>query len=200
MTSPENLAPGEALTRLMRGNARFAADRASRPRATGERRAELEAGQNPYAVILTCGDSRVSPTLLFDQGLGDLFVLRVAGNVEGDSVIASIEYAVVYLGVRLVMVLGHSGCGAVAATVEGQSGGHIEALAGRIRPAVERATHLAGPLIDNAIRENAKGVAERLRHDPPILCEVCASGQVEIVPAYYALKNGAVTLLEEESP
>lgn len=196
MPTPENLTPQDALARLMRGNSRFADDKAKRPRADGERRTELEAGQNPYAVILTCADSRVSPTLLFDQGLGDLFVLRVAGNVEGDSVIASIEYAVVYLGVRLVMVLGHSGCGAVTATVQGLSGGHIEALAGKIRPAVARASNLPGPLVENAIRENAKGVAATLRADPPILCEVCPSGQVEIVPAYYDLSTGEVEVLE----
>ena len=195
MTMPENLAPRDALDRLMRGNFRFADDQAKRPRADGERRSELTHGQNPYAVILTCADSRVSPTLLFDQGLGDLFVLRVAGNIHGNAVIASIEYAVVNCGVRLVMVLGHAGCGAVTATVEGQSGGHIEHLSEVIRPAVTRAAALPGPLIDNAIRENAKGVAGALRADPPILCEVTASGQVEIVPAYYALATGEVELL-----
>jgi len=195
MGTSENLSPQDALQRLIDGNQRFARDRAERPNTDLARRAEIQAGQNPFATILTCADSRVSPTLLFDQGLGDLFVLRVAGNIQGNSVIASMEYAIVHLGVRLVMVLGHSDCGAVTATVEGVSGGHIETLATAIRPAVDRAANLPGPIIDNAIRENARGVAETLRNDPPILCDVTASGQVDIVPAYYELSTGLVEVL-----
>jgi carbonic anhydrase len=195
MAPIENLTPEDALKRLQNGNARFADERAKRPRADGARRAEVEAGQHPFATILTCGDSRVSPTLMFDQGLGDLFVLRVAGNIHGNSVIASIEYAAVHLSVRLVLVVGHSSCGAVTATVERVSGGHLEALAAVIRPAVERAREQPGDLIDNAIRENARGVADTLRTNQPILAGLAADGTIEVHAAYYDLSTGRVELI-----
>ena len=132
---------------------------------------------------------------MFDQGLGDLFVLRVAGNIHGNSVIASIEYAAVRLGVRLVLVVGHSSCGAVTATVERVSGGHLDVLSAVIRPAVERARQQPGDLIDNAIRENARGVADALRSNQPILADLAAAGTIEVHAAYYDLSTGRVELI-----
>jgi carbonic anhydrase len=195
MNDPVNLSPDEALDRLLQGNRRFARERAEHPNQDTSRRAEIEDGQRPFAVILTCSDSRVSPTLLFDQGLGDLFVIRVAGNIHDDAVIGSIEYAVLHLDVRLVMVLGHSFCGAVTATLEEESGGHLESLASVIRPSVEKARGMPGDLLENAIHENARNVAAILAADPPILCEETAGGKVRVLAAHYDLASGLVEVI-----
>ncbi len=149
----------EALKKLIGGNKFYVAGKSRHPHQTIERRTELAKGQNPFAVILGCSDSRVPPEILFDQGLGDLFVVRVAGNVVDNAVQGSIEYAVEELGVPLIMVLGHERCGAVKAAVDvvekgGELPGQIETIIDKIKPAVEKVKGKPGDLLENAINEN----------------------------------------------
>ena len=133
-------------------------------------RKELEAGQHPFAVILSCADSRFPPELLFDQGLGDLFVVRVAGNIVDDAVLGSIEYAVTHLGAKLVMVLGHEKCGAVSAAVEGgMAAGHISALVAAIQPSVEASGKEPGDRVHSCVIANARRVAQQVRESEPVL-------------------------------
>lgn len=189
--------PAEALAQLMAGNDRFVTGQAKHPRQNTLRRAELSDGQQPFAVILGCSDSRVPPELLFDQGLGDLFVIRVAGNVVDEVGLGSIEYAAAHLHTPLVMVLGHAQCGAVSATVaDGELEGHLPHLAKAIQPAVDRARTREGNLIDNAIRENALMVADQLRSAGPVLTELVKAEKLKVVAAYYDLDSGMVSLLE----
>ena len=140
---PENLSATEALERLKVGNQRFISGELAHPNTRPERRKELMAGQSPFATIITCADSRVPVEILFDQGLGDLFVIRVAGNISDDAILGSVEYAAAILGVNLTVVMGHKSCGAVGAAVDyivgdgARTGTHIDALVDAIRPAVE---------------------------------------------------------------
>ena len=146
----------EALERLMKGNERFVKGRAIQPNGSPEHRRELLAGQEPFAVVLGCSDSRVPPEIIFDCGLGEIFVIRVAGNILDDVVIGSIEYAVEHLGTRLVLVLGHESCGAVGASLEGgEAGGHIDSIVNAIVPAVESVRAQKGDLYENAIKANS---------------------------------------------
>jgi carbonic anhydrase len=184
------------LAALEAGNRRHVSARYRHPHQTASRRHELARGQLPNAVILTCADSRVPPEIVFDQGLGDLFVVRVAGNIATDAEIASIEYAVEHLHASLVVVMGHQACGAVAAAVEGgEAPGHLPTLIDAIRPAVDKARKLPGNLTDNAIRTNAEMVVEQLRSSHPVLAEAVTAGTVRIVGAVYSLDTGAVTWL-----
>lgn len=189
----------EALERLMEGNRCYVEDRPRRPHTHADRRQEMARAQHPFAALLACADSRVAPEIVFDQGLGDLFVVRVAGNVlDEEAILASLEYAVDVLGVSLVVVLGHQGCGAVQAAVAGTDATPaILGLVRAIRPAVEAAEALAGDLLDNAVRENARRVAERLRGMEPVFAPRIRSGDVGVVAAYKSLETGQVCLLEE---
>ncbi len=187
----------ESLKRLVEGNRRYAADKLVHARQNTLRRAELAKGQQPFAVILSCSDSRVPPEIIFDQGLGDLFVIRTAGHVADDIAIASIEYAVDHLGVRLIMVLGHERCGAVTAAVAGgEAPGQIGKLLEAIKPAVEKAKAKAkhGDLLDDAVKANIKVVAEKLRSSKPILTEVADDGLLKIVGGHYDLDTGVVSI------
>lgn len=185
-----------ALDRLMDGNARFAASRAESPNRTGQRRAEIVAGQAPFAAVCCCSDSRVPPEILSDQGLGDLFVVRVAGNVLSDPVIGSLEYAAEHLEVPLILVLGHERCGAVKAAMgSGAVEGHIGCIIDEIRPVLDAARETPGDTWDNASRLNAKRIAETLRRTPPVLSERVKIGTLDIVPAYYGLTTGKIELL-----
>jgi carbonic anhydrase len=155
-------------------------------------------GQHPFAVILGCADSRVSPELLFDQGLGDLFVIRVAGNIADDAVLGSIEYAVEHLGTRLVVVLGHEKCGAVSAAVEGgEAAGHLKALVAAIRPSVESTAGDPGDKVHNCVVANALRVARQLRESQPVLKEYVEKKGLKVVAADYALDTSKVNLLDE---
>jgi carbonic anhydrase len=186
-----------ALAAIMEGNARFAAGRALHPRRDAARRAELLAGQHPHAIILGCADSRVAPEILFDQGLGDLFVVRAAGHVVDDVGLASVEYAVAHLGAPLVVVLAHSACGAVAATVGGHPlPGRLPALANAIRPALGDARGEPGDRIEQAAREHARRTAAALRVAAPILSEQVAAGRLLAIAAYYDQASGRVELLD----
>ncbi len=164
----------------------------------------LAEGQAPLTVIVSCADSRVAPELIFDQGMGDLFVVRVAGNVitgAGDSVKGSIEYAVAELDVRLIMVLGHSQCGAVKAAIKHIDAkdtlpGSIGGLVDLIRPAVATVKDKQGNILDNAIKANVERGVDRLKHLEPILAGSVKKGTLKIVGAVYDLHSGKVTAFE----
>ena len=184
----------EVLRLLLEGNERFVEGRPASPRRRPEDFSVLAEGQAPVAAIIACADSRVAPEILFDQGVGDLFVVRIAGNVvdgTGVPVKGSVEYAVAELGVPLVMVLGHSNCGAVKATIEGKEvPGQISALYAPIRPAVEA----AGSDLDAAIDANAKIQATLLSRASPIIGEAIKEGKLKVVPARYDIVSGKVSL------
>jgi carbonic anhydrase len=166
------------------------------PNQTDERRDSLIGGQSPYTIILGCSDSRVPPEIIFDQGLGDLFVIRVAGNVIDDIVLASIEYAAEHLHSPLLMVLGHTNCGAVAAALqEDELDGHLPSIAQAIEEAVERAQDIEGDTLDMTIRAHARITAEHLEESKPILKGLVGSGKLKVVAAYYDLDTGVVEIL-----
>src|SRR5262252_1585448 len=202
--SPSSDGPSadEALRQLHEGNQRFMKGETTGPRRKPEDFRPLAAGQRPEAVILGCADSRVPPELVFDQGVGDLFIVRVAGNVVGGGgvfVKGSIEYAVAELGVRLIMVLGHSSCGAVKAAIKHVDDGDplpgaIAELVNRIRPAVIKAKDMPGDRLANAISANVLLGVETLNNLDPIVRPAVSSGQAKVVGAVYDLRTGAVTL------
>src|SRR6266487_2712685 len=219
------VAPAEALSRLKEGNARFTAGNPQHPHESADerkrmatdsyenagalplgmtseqaakRRAELANSQHPFAIILSCSDSRVPPEIVFDEGLGDLFIVRVAGNVLNDEGLGSIEYAVDILGARLIVVLGHQSCGAVDAAMKtvaakGKAPGHIQSLVTAIKPVVDSTPK--GDL-DTMIKANVKHVVDTLRSSTPILKAKVESGNVQVMGGYYTLDTGAVTFLE----
>jgi carbonic anhydrase len=187
----------EALTALKEGNQRYVKNELMHPHLDQHRRHELVDGQKPFAVVLSCADSRVVPEFLFDQGLGDLFVIRVAGNVAKDKVIASIEYAVLNLGSKLIIALGHEKCGAVAAAMgDDPLPGHLGILIDNIKPAVHIAKTMKGDTLTNAVKLNARIVAGNIAESQPILAERVKSGELVVVPAYYKLENGEVEFIE----
>ena len=199
--NPADLTPTSALAELKAGNERHVEHHYLHPHQTVARKSELVTGQHPHAVILSCSDSRVPPEIVFDQGLGDLFTVRVAGNIAADAEIASIEYAVEHLHTPLVVVMGHQSCGAVAAAIQGgDAPGHLAALVDPIRPSVEKARGLPGDLSDNAIRLNVEAVVAQLRSSQPILSEMVATGKLRVVGSVYSLGTGKVAWLPDEKP
>jgi carbonic anhydrase len=193
-------APAAVLEELKAGNQREVSGTYAHPHENAAWRSGLASGQHPHAVILGCADSRVPPELVFDQGLGDLFDVRVAGNIADDAVIASIEYAVEHLHTPLVVVMGHQKCGAVtAAAAGGRPEGHLAALVNPILPAVEKAAKLPGDRIENAVRLNVENVVAQLRASQPVLAERVASGKLQIVGAVYSLDTGKVSWLSTAS-
>lgn len=186
----------EALNQLKEGNERYVKGDLKHPHSDPAWRHELTESQHPFAIILSCADSRVVPELIFDQGIGDLFVIRVAGNVAKDKVIGSIEYAVKFLNTKLVVVLGHEKCGAVSASLgDADPGGHIGAIIERIKPAVYMARRMEGDLLTNAVKVNAQLVSEELKDSKPILADSVKSAGVEIHSAYYRLETGEVEFI-----
>ena len=186
----------EALQRLMEGNHRYTNNASTALNETASRRAEVAKGQHPFATIFSCVDSRVPPELVFDRGLGDLFVIRTAGNVLDKAVLGSLEFGVAELKIPLLMVLGHEKCGAVNATIEAVEAhttapSDIDWLVQGIRPAVEQISGKAGDLLNNAILANVALTVEHLKHTP-ILGEAVAGGQLKIVGAEYHLETGTV--------
>ncbi len=198
---PTGLEPAAALERLLSGNARYVAGNEERPGTGLIRRAEIARDQRPFAVVLGCSDSRVPAEIVFDQGLGDLFVVRVAGNFAGDNkALGSIEYAVLYLGVRLVLVLGHESCGAVTAALDVATAGtdlpgHLYAVVDDILPAVRESQGQPGAALDNAVRANIRRATRHLQVAAPVLAPRVTAGTVHVVGAYYQLASGQVTLL-----
>jgi carbonic anhydrase len=192
---PTAIAPERALEKLMQGNKRYASGKPAHPNSGAKRRAQVARGQHPFAVVVSCADSRVPPEVLFDQGLGDLFVVRSAGHVVDDLALGSIEYAVEHLGVNLVVVLGHERCGAVDATVKGgEAPGHVNSVVQAIKPAVDKVRSKHGDLLCNAVKSNVKQVAEKIKDSGPILSEAFDDGTLTVVGAYYDLDSGVATL------
>jgi carbonic anhydrase len=189
------------LAQLLEGNKRFMRGELAHPRRKPEDFVPLAEGQAPLTVIVCCADSRVAPELIFDQGMGDLFVARVAGNVitgAGDSVKGSIEYAVAELDVRSIVVLGHSQCGAVKAAIKHIDAndtlpGSIGGLVDLIRPAVAAVKDKQGDMLDNAIKANVERGVERLKRLEPIVAGSVKKGTLKVVGAVYELHNGKVT-------
>jgi carbonic anhydrase len=198
----------EALERLRAGNLRFVSERSrSGEGVTGTRRSEVAAGQQPFAIILGCSDSRVPAEIVFDQGLGDLFVIRVAGNIVAPSQVGSVEFAAARYETRLVVVLGHSQCGAILATLEElqrpteNQSRNLRAIVDRVRPSVE--SLLATPLkhdretlIQQAVRANIRTSVDHLRHGSEVLEQLIHEGGLRVVGAEYSLETGVVEFFE----
>jgi len=202
------LSAGEALKRLIEGNRQFAGDaRASEAVVTRARRAELTNTQEPFAIVLGCSDSRVPAEIVFDQGLGDLFVIRVAGNIVAPSQIGSVEFAAARFGTPLVVVLGHSRCGAILATLdelrrptENQSR-NLQSIVDRVRPAIEGLleTELAkdeAALVRHAVRANIRASVDHLRHGSQILEQMIQEERLRVVGAEYSLETGVVDFFD----
>jgi carbonic anhydrase len=197
------------LERLREGNLRFVSDLSSREGlASQARRNELSRGQEPFAVILGCSDSRVPAEIVFDQGLGDLFVIRVAGNIVASSQVGSVEFAAARFGTRLVVVLGHSQCGAVLATLEelqlpsGNKSPHLRSIVDRVRPSVEalatELSHDSDALIQRAVRSNIFASANQLRHGSEVLEHLIRNDGLVVVGAEYSLETGLVDFFDGE--
>ncbi len=197
------IGPDQALQELMDGNRRFVENRLTLPKGSdGSARAKLVNGQSPYAIVLSCSDSRVPPELVFDQGLGAIFVVRVAGNVPDPIVLGSIEYGVEHLKAPLIVVLGHKRCGAVTAAVEAERSpeGNIGAIVREIAPAVAQARKEArgedkADLVETAVVDNVKRVAADLTGRSAVLHELASEGKIRIVAAEYDLDTGKVALI-----
>ena len=196
---PAGVGADEALSRLLNGDKRFVAGKSNEPTGAAlvGRRHALAKDQKPFAVILGCSDSRVPPELIFDVTLGDIFVVRTAGEVVDAIVLGSLEYAIEHLGTKLIVVLGHERCGAVTAAVSGATDtGDIPDVLKAISPAVEETKGQSGDAIENAVRANARDIARRLKSSGPIIAPRVQSGEVKIVAAYYSLDTGQVELLK----
>src|SRR6266576_22708 len=199
--SPIN--PEQALRELLSGNERFVKGQPASPRRAPEDFRELAAAQYPEAVIVSCADSRVAPEILFDVGVGDVFVVRVAGNVvegAGATVKGSIEYAIAELDVPLIMVLGHSGCGEVKAAIKHIDAkdslpGAINCLVELIKPAVAQSQGVPGDILENAIRKNVEIGVERLKGLQPVVAPRVKDGKVKVVGALYDLHTGTVKMV-----
>jgi len=187
----------EALQILKDGNQRFVDGVPEHPNHNEEVRQLLSKGQAPIATILTCADSRVPPVNIFDQGLGDLFVVRVAGNVIGDHSLGSIEYAVAHLNTKLVVVMGHAECGAVAAVASGTAlEGHINSVAPAIQTALKKVEESSTDVVNDASKELAKHIAEKIAESEPIISDMVNTGDVKVIAAYYELATGEVTFYD----
>jgi carbonic anhydrase len=192
--------PQEALERLLAGNQRYAANGSLPVNESSQRRTEVAQGQQPFATIFCCVDSRVPPELVFDRGLGDLFVIRTAGHVIDEAVLGSLEFGVVELQIPLLMVLGHAKCGAVTAALEAvehntEAPASIGYLVKGIKPALELAAKQPGDALDNAVKANVALTVKRLQ-ETPLLAEAVVQGQLLIVGARYNLESGSVELIE----
>ncbi|VIO69925.1 Carbonic anhydrase 2 [Bradyrhizobium ivorense] len=197
---PDNLlSPDAALRRLVEGNDRFVQG-ASRGGDFERERQILVDGQNPYAAVLSCADSRIAPELAFDSGLGDLFVCRLAGNFANDVTIASMEYAVAVLNTPLILVLGHDHCGAIDATIKSLNDdkpapGHIPSLVAALAPAVRKSRQQTGDPFANAIRQNVTDNVDKLKSAGPILNAAVEQNRLKVVGGLYRLDTGRVDLL-----
>lgn len=188
--------PPEALRRLKAGNQRYIADKSKYPNRGQERREMVYSTQKPYAIIISCSDSRVPPEIVFDQGIGDLFVIRNAGNVVDPVVLDSIEYAALYLGPSIIVVMGHENCGAVSAVVEGNTQ-DIKAVATIIQPAVDEARKQdTKNLVYTSVIDNAKRMREKILGTPKLQSFI-KNDHMRVIAAYYSLETGKVYFLED---
>ncbi len=182
----------EAVTLLREGNLRYSENKMIHPAQDLNRMLEVAKGQNPFAVILTCSDSRVVPEFIFDRGVGDLFVIRNAGNIVDATVLGTIEYAIEHLHVPLVVVLGHSSCGAVTAAHNGDiCEGYLNSILKEIHPVIDRDTEGEFAL-DNSIKNNIMNCIEKIRTSQPVISKFVEEGKVRIIGAHYDLLNGEV--------
>lgn len=192
-----SLGSEQALRKLFEGNQRYVQDRLIHPDQSRSRVREVSNEQHPIAAILGCADSRVPPEIIFDQGIGDLFVVREAGNIIDDAVIASMEYAAVHLGVSLIFILGHERCGAIEAAVHNQYEGHIGTLVDAISPAIDLVQGKEGDPIDLVSRAHVDLVRTKLMNSRPVLRARLESKQLLIVSGYYDLDSGRVEILKQ---
>ena len=189
-----SLSPDAALKKLIRGNQRFVHQQLHSPGRSQARLLEVAQAQHPFATILSCADSRVPPEILFDRGLGDIFDVRIAGNIATPEAVGSIEYAAL-LGTPLLMVLGHERCGAVTAAVQNKPlPGEISTFVEAILPAVQRAKNQSGDPVDNTVEANVHYQIERLKRSP-LLSERLQSGKLKIVGGRYDLDTGIVKII-----
>ncbi len=197
---PQNvLTPAASLERLLKGNARYVEGVSLRHDFKHEREA-LAGGQNPYAAILSCADSRIAPEYAFDSGRGDLFVCRVAGNFANNETIASMEYAVAELGTPLILVLGHDSCGAVSAAIKSLKDGttlpgHLPSLVAGVAPAVQAVLQQGGDTLGNAIRQNVIDNVTKLSSATPILSAAVEQGKLKVAGGIYRLRDGRVEMV-----
>ena len=191
--------PRIGLRKLMNGNRRFVEGKSIRPRQNSTTIRELGGGQKPFATIVGCSDSRVPNELIFDQGLGDLFIIRTAGQVSAAASYGSMEFATLNLGTKLIVVLGHTKCGAVAAAVQRPENvpGHIVTLINDIKPAVAKCAGKPGDAVENAVRQNVIEQVKNLRDLEPILHKKYTDGEILIVGAVYDIHSGKVEFLKE---
>ena len=191
--------PRVAIKKLIGGNRRFLEGKTIRPRQDRETIMKLEKGQQPFATIVGCSDSRVPNEMIFDQGLGDLFIVRTAGQVAAAASYGSIEYSTLFLKTKLIVVMGHTECGAVAAAVQRPDNppGHIVTLINEIKPAVAKSSHLPGSAVNNAVRQNVIEQVKTLRDLEPVLSRKYEKGEILIVGAVYDIHTGKVEFLEE---
>ncbi len=191
--------PRVAIQKLMGGNKRFTEGKTIKPRQDFNTIKSVEASQEPFATIVGCSDSRVPNELIFDQGIGDLFIIRTAGQVSAAASYGSMEFAVLKLKTKLIVVLGHTECGAVAAAVERPENvpGHIVTLINEIKPAVAKVAYLPGNPVNNAVRQNVIDQVNNLRDLDPILHKKYKDGEIIIVGAVYDIHTGKVEFLEE---
>ena len=194
----ENISAEKALDKLIQGNKRFVQMHSKHPDESKKRRKEMLKGQHPFVAILSCSDSRVPPEIIFDQGLGDIFEIRNAGNVLNKHVIGSIEYAVLHCGVKLVVIMGHQDCGAINATLSGKyETEFIQALEDSIQPAVEMCKCKGIEVnADNVVKAHVMQDIEELMIDDAELLNYMKEHNVKIVPAYYHLDTGKVEFLK----
>ena len=209
MTQPTIVDAKTALERLRQGNARFVSDRRGQAAVDGARRREVADTQEPFAIILGCSDSRVPAELVFDQGLGDLFVIRVAGNIVAPSQVGSVEFAAERFATRLVVVLGHSQCGAIQATLEqlarptSDQSRNLRSIVDRVRPSVESLL-AAGlgrnreALVHEAVRANVRASVDHLRHGSDVLEQLIRTQGLRVVGAEYSLETGVVEFFQAD--
>jgi len=194
----------DAFGKLMDGNKRFVSGSLAQKDVGNSRRKELLKGQSPFAIVVTCSDSRLSPEIIFDQGLGDIFVIRTAGNVLDPIALGSIEYAAEHLHAPLLIILGHEQCGAVAATMDakGKPEGNIGAIVKKIMPAVKAAKTKGGAkndILNNAIKENVSAQEKYMMSKSPVLKHLIEKGELKVVTAVYHLGSGEVEILDKGS-
>jgi carbonic anhydrase len=188
--------PDAALKRLMEGNQRFVQEKGNHPDQSQARLKEVAQAQHPFATLLTCADSRVPPEILFDEGLGDLFDIRVAGNIVTPEVLGSLEYAVAVLGTPVIMILGHERCGAVTAAVQGEHlPGNMNSFVKAIKPAIAKAKDESGDPVDNVVIANVRYQIEKLKQNSTIVSERLLDEKLKIVGGRYDLDTGKVTLI-----
>lgn len=191
----DNMTPEQALQRLMDGNKRFVNGKLENPHRNRERLTEVAKTQKPFASILSCADSRVPSEIIFDQGFGDLFVCRVAGNVVTPEEMGSLEFGTSVLGSKVIMVIGHERCGAVDATIKGaQVPGQIASLLDAIKPAIKNSESQTGDRLENAVKANVLFQIEKLKASP-VISQLIQEGKLKIVGGYYDLDTGAISLV-----